>query len=84
MAKAIGSSMYLGKEYLKKGPGLDGSWGLTRREWAELYADKDIAFQYKPRKGKLKAKRDLFKAIPLLYSIERYLGFDTQQDFYID
>jgi hypothetical protein len=64
--------------------GLDGEWGVSRREQRALLNNSSIYYQYKPRKGQLKLRKELFDAIPALYTIQKWQGFLKRQDFYID
>ena len=56
-----------------KGTALEYDWG----NYVEYY-------QYKPRKGDLKAWKEIRDAVPALYTIQKWEGFLKRQDFYID
>lgn len=64
--------------------GLDGEWGISKREHRQMLKDSDLYYQYKPKKGQLKMKKEWFDAIPALYTIQKWQGFLKRQDFYID
>ena len=64
--------------------GLDGEWGISRREHRELLRNSDLYYQYKPKKGMPKVRKEWFDAIPALYTIQKWEGFLRRQDFYID
>ena len=64
--------------------GLDGEWGISRREHRELLRNSDLYYQYKPKKGTPKVRKEWFDAIPALYTIQKWEGFLRRQDFYID
>ena len=64
--------------------GLDGEWGISPAEYSQLLKNSDLYYQYKPKKGQLKVKKEFFDAIPALYTIQKWQGFIRRQDFYID
>ena len=87
IGEALSSSMYFGYRKLKMASpvgGLDGEWGISRREHRALLEDSDLYYQYKPRKGDLKAWKEIRDAVPALYTIQKWEGFLKRQDFYID
>jgi len=51
-----------------------------RRNFGE---DSDFVYQNKPRKGKLKLKKEWADAVPILYGWKRWEDFARQKSFWI-
>lgn len=87
IGEAFSSSVYFGYQNLKMATpfgGLDGEWGISRREHSALLDNSDLYYQYKPKTGTAKFKKEWFDAVPALYTIQKWQGFTKRQDFYID
>jgi len=64
--------------------GLDGEWGISKREHRQMLENSNLYYQNKPKKGMLKMRKEWFDAIPALYTIQKWEGFLRRHDFYID
>ena len=62
--------------------GLTG-YGLVFRDKDKLYADSELVYQRGDRKGELKIYKNFKDVFPIVYSIQKWDSYLTNDDFYI-
>jgi hypothetical protein len=79
----IASTRTLGELAEAMSATLDYGYGKMFLSEKEFKTNSKFVYQNKPRKGQLKLAKHWMDAVPILYGIQRWYGYDRQKSFYI-
>jgi len=83
MKSPIASTRTLGELAEALSATMDYGYGKMFLSEKEFRTNPKYVYQQKPRKGYLKLAKQWMDAVPILYGIQRWYGYDRQKSFYI-